>query len=429
MKTARQRLVSVTCLLFVGMAVSVPFPTLAAEPSVSISVSPSTTVAHSEEVTLTAEVSDPSQVVSYRWAHVGGWHRIGTQQSVTLGGSGWPNSPGTRTFQAIVTLNDGSQVTAEQPIAFTNPPPPPPPPDVSVSISVSPGTSVPYTEEVTLTAEVSDPTQVASYRWAHVGGWHRISTQQAVTLGGTAWPNSPGTRTFQAIVTLNDGSQVTAEQPIAFTNPPPPPPPPDVSVSISVSPGTSVPYTEEVTLTAEVSDPTQVASYRWAHVGGWHRISTQQAVTLGGTAWPNSPGTRTFQAIVTLNDGSQVTATQAISFTKPEDATLARIRRDFVGDATTVEEFVSALPGHHKSRAIFMLESQAGDAEFASPSTPRAISWGATADDLFSWGTNDQSPRYDEVEFITKEYGEWVFRGDRLHRVAARPVQGDGGLP
>ena len=186
--------------------------------------------------------------------------------------------------------------------------------EVELDIAVSPATSVAYTEEVTLMAEVSDPAQVASYRWAHVGGWHRIGTQQSLTLGGTDWPNSPGTRTFQVIVTLNDGSEITAEQAIAFTNPPPPP---DVSVSIAVSPSTTVAYIDEVTLTANVSDPAQVASYRWAHVGGWHRIGTQQWVTLGGAGWPNSPGTRTFQAIVTLNDGSQVTAEQAITFTNP----------------------------------------------------------------------------------------------------------------
>ena len=191
------------------------FPICIIEIELAIAVSPATSVPHTETVTLTAQVSDPAQVASYRWAHVGGWHRIGTQQSLTLGGAGWPNSPGTRTFQAIVTLNDGSQVIAEQAITFTDPPPS----DVLVSISVSPDTSVSYTEEVTLTAEVSDPAQVASYRWAHVGGWHRIGTQQSLTLGGAGWPNSPGTRTFQAIVTLNDGSQVTAEQSLAFTNP------------------------------------------------------------------------------------------------------------------------------------------------------------------------------------------------------------------
>ena len=216
MKTAKQCLISVTCLLFVGMAMSVPSPVLAAEPSVSISVSPGTSVSYTEKVTLTAEVSDPAQVASYRWAHVGGWHRIGTQQSVTLGGAGWPNGPGKRTFQAIVTLHNDSQVTAEQDIIFTNPSPPP---DVSVSISVSPDTSVPYTEEVTLTAEVSGPAQVASYRWAHVGGSQNLSTEQSVTLGGAKWPYGPGTRTFKAIVSLNDGSQAVAEQSIVFTNP------------------------------------------------------------------------------------------------------------------------------------------------------------------------------------------------------------------
>ena len=60
-----------------------------------------------------------------------------------------------------------------------------------------------------------------------------------------------------------------------------------------------------------------MASYRWAHVGGYHKISTQQSVTLGGEGWPNGPGKRTFQAIVTLNDGSEATAEQTINFTKP----------------------------------------------------------------------------------------------------------------
>ena len=279
----------------------------------TISVSPSASVSHTDEVTLTVTASDPTQVASYRWAHVGGSQKLSTQPSVTLGGVGWPNSPGTRTFQAIVTLNDGSQGTAEQSITFTAPPPR----NVSLSIAVFPATTVPHTEEVTLTANASDPAYVTSYHWAHVGGWHTLSRQQSVTLGGAMWPKSAGTRTFRATITLYDGSQVTAEQSIAFINPPPPPPPAGVSVSISVSPGTSVPHNEQVTLTAEVSGPAQVASYRWAHVGGWHRIGTQQSVTLGGTDWPHGPGTRTFQAIVTLSDGSQVIAEQSIAFTNP----------------------------------------------------------------------------------------------------------------
>ena len=145
---------------------------------------------------------------------VGGSQNLSTQQSVTLGGSGWPNGPGTRTFKAIVTLNDGFQVVAEQAITFTAPPPPQ---DVSVSITVSPSTTVAYTEKVTLTAQVSDPAQVASYRWAHVGGSQNLSTNQAVVLGGDGWPYGPGTRTFKAIVTLTDGSQVVAEQSIVLS--------------------------------------------------------------------------------------------------------------------------------------------------------------------------------------------------------------------
>lgn len=132
----------------------------------------------------------------------------------------------------MVTLLDGSQVAAEQPITFKNPNPAPSQPSQGVpqsaiSIAASPSTTVAHTETVTLTASVSDPTQVASYRWAHVGGSQDLSIYQQVTDGGTKvtigadgrWPSSPGTRTFKVIVTLNDGSEITAEKSIAFTNP------------------------------------------------------------------------------------------------------------------------------------------------------------------------------------------------------------------
>ena len=189
--------------------------------SVSITVSPATTVAHTETVTLTAQVSDPTQVASYLWKRTpGGKYDLSTTASLTLGGAKWPNSPGNRTFRVTVTLNDGSQIAAEETIAFTDPPPPPPAQDVSVSITVSPSTSVLHTETVTLTAQVSDPAQVASYLWKRVpNGKYDLSTTGSLTLQGHKWPDSAGTRTFQVTVSLNDGSQVTAEQPIVFTNP------------------------------------------------------------------------------------------------------------------------------------------------------------------------------------------------------------------
>ena len=115
-----------TRLLLVSMAAGAPIladnaTTLAAEPPLSITVSPATTVSHAEKVTLIANVFSPAQVQSYRWAHVGGSHRIGTAQALTLGGSGWPTSPGTRTFVVTVTFTDGSQLTASQAISFINP--------------------------------------------------------------------------------------------------------------------------------------------------------------------------------------------------------------------------------------------------------------------------------------------------------------------
>ena len=286
-------------------------PPLAQDVSVSIAVSPSATVAHTETVTLTANVSDPSQVASYRWAHVGGSQNVSTQQSWTWGGTYWPNNPGTQTFQAIVTLVDGSQAVAEQTIVFTDPPLAQ---DVSVSIAVSPSATVAHTETVTLTANVSDPSQVASYLWSQVGGDWQLSTKQSVTLGGTDWPNNPGKRTFQATVTLSDGSQVMAEQSIVFTDPPISQ---DVSVSIAVSPSATVAHTEMVTLTAKVSDPSQVVSYHWLHANRRWRTGTRPSMTWGGIYWPHSPGTRTFQAAVTLSDGSQAVAEQTIVFTNP----------------------------------------------------------------------------------------------------------------
>ena len=202
-------------------------------PAISITTSPSTTVAHTETVTLTATASDPSQVASYLWKRVpNGAHDLSTARSLTLHGHKWPSSAGTRTFRVMVTLLDGSQVAAEQPITFKNPNPAPSQPSQGVpqsaiSIAASPSTTVAHTETVTLTASVSDPTQVASYRWAHVGGSQDLSIYQQVTDGGTKvtigadgrWPSSPGTRTFKVIVTLNDGSEITAEKSIAFTNP------------------------------------------------------------------------------------------------------------------------------------------------------------------------------------------------------------------
>ena len=217
----------------------------------------------------------------------------------------------------IVTLIDGREATAEQAITFTEPPLPPlPPPLPEVMITVSPSTTVAYTEEVTLTAHVLelDPLQVASYRWAHIGGSQNLSTSQSVTLGGAKWPYGPGVRRFRVFVGFTDGRQVIAEQGIKFTEPPPSQ---GVSVSITVSPGTTVAHTEAVTLTAHVSDPSQVKSYRWAHVGGYYKIGTQQSVTLGGSGWPHGPGTRTFQVIVTLTDETTTAAAQSITFTNP----------------------------------------------------------------------------------------------------------------
>ena len=95
--------------------------------------------------------------------------------------------------------------------------------------------------------------------------------------------------------------------------------------------------------------------------------------------------------------------------TVQEDKTLRQLTRTFVGSATSVEAFVLGLPKHHKHRATFMVHSQALDQDFVSEEHPRVISFGATADTIFAWGTDADSPRYKKVEFIAKEAGNWAF--------------------
>ncbi|MCY4386541.1 MAG: fibronectin type III domain-containing protein [Desulfurellaceae bacterium] len=136
-------------------------------------------------------------------------------------------------------------------------------------------------------------------------------------------------------------------------------------------------------------------------------LTDQTSVTL-----PNlSPGTYIVQ--VGVCQGQPPTCTPRKEQTKRQvkvrgDETLARLTRTFVGSATSVEEFALGLPEPHKHRATFMVDSQALDQDFVSEEHPRVISFGATADTLFAWGTNAASPRYKEVEFIAKEAGDWA---------------------
>jgi len=139
------------------------------------------------------------------------------------------------------------------------------------------------------------------------------------------------------------------------------------------------------------------------------RLTTAQTVAT----IPNlSPGT--YLVSVGACQGKPFICTRGSDRTQrrvkvPDDQTLARLTRTFVNGATSVEAFVSGLPKHHKHRATFMVDSQALDQDFVSDAHPRVISWGATADTIFAWGTNADSPRYKEVEFIAKEAGNWAF--------------------
>ena len=112
--------------------------------------------------------------------------------------------------------------------------------------------------------------------------------------------------------------------------------------------------------------------------------------------------------------GKPLTCTRKPDRTKRQvtvgnDKTLARLTRTFVGDATSVEAFVLGLPKAHTHRTVFMVDSQGPDQDFVSEEYPRVISFGATADTMFAWGTDANSPRYEEVEFIAKETGDWAF--------------------
>ena len=125
-----------------------------------------------------------------------------------------------------------------------------------------------------------------------------------------------------------------------------------------------------------------------------------------------SPGT--YLVSVGACQGKPLTCTRKSDRTKRQvevqkDKTLRQLTRTFVGSATSVEAFVLGLPKHHKHRATFMVHSQGPDQDFVSEEHPRIISFGATADTLFAWGTDADSPRYKKVEFIAKEAGNWAF--------------------
>ena len=82
--------------------------------------------------------------------------------------------------------------------------------------------------------------------------------------------------------------------------------------------------------------------------------------------------------------------------------------RTFIGEARSVSQFVTGLPALHKSQSIYMVASQALDQDFVSETHPRMLSFGADARTIFAWGSNPDSPLYDQVEFITAGEQEWT---------------------
>ena len=214
-------------------------PPLSDLTSLDIVSSPGDIVSHIEGVTLTADLSVPLYAHLYSWEHIGGSRDLrypdGQQQqfinggeSIIIGADGhWPHSPGVYTFNVRVVLQDGTHMTDQKVISFIDPSNyPPAPEDITVNISVYPGSNPSHDGGVILMAEVSDPAQVASYRWTHVGGSQDLSKHQRVSQGGVKitiggrdwWPYTAGSRTFQLIVTLTDGSEIVAEETINFHN-------------------------------------------------------------------------------------------------------------------------------------------------------------------------------------------------------------------
>ena len=98
---------------------------------------------------------------------------------------------------------------------------------------------------------------------------------------------------------------------------------------------------------------------------------------------------------------------QATGLSPIDDAEVLSRAQEYVGTSATVEQFVQSLPDEHRYRAVLVTTSRAGDADFVSHHHPRAIAYGS-AHEIFSWGTNPQSPRHDRVEFIFRRTGGWA---------------------
>ena len=151
---------------------------------------------------------------------------------------------------------------------------------------------------------------------------------------------------------------------------------------------------------------------RWWLEGTGAAAASELTTAQTAVSIPNlSPGT--YLVSVGACRGKPLICTRKPDRTKQKvavrDRTLKQLTRTFVDGNTSVEAFVSGLPKHHKHRATFMVRSQSMEKDFVSDKHPRVISWGATADTIFAWGTNANSPRYKEVQFIVKETGDWAF--------------------
>ena len=135
--------------------------------------------------------------------------------------------------------------------------------------------------------------------------------------------------------------------------------------------------------------------------------------TLSGTPTAEHDATHSYRVVYRWGRGADNFEHLIVPFrlvvTMPTNAHIDARIRAFMNEARSVSQFVQGLPNLHKSRALYMVASQAGDADFVSEEHPRMLSFGADARTIFSWGSNPASPRYDQVEFVASDEQKWHF--------------------
>ena len=79
-------------------------------------------------------------------------------------------------------------------------------------------------------------------------------------------------------------------------------------------------------------------------------------------------------------------------------------------DIDSVEAVVEALPPLHRRHFVAVYGSHSPSADFISTTHPRIVSWGADAQFVMTWTTNEDDPFYQGLEFLEArpDDGRWV---------------------